>query len=175
MKDRTKYILVIKLCCVSYLVLFGFLGISNLFKNMLQDSNMHNSHISDKNYRYENIDSGLSSAVKSLNSYKRIDDTIVYLVLYRDDCKDCKVAEEDLAKAIVSTKIKGNNIILLNVNDMDNKHLNQFKKEYKDILYKGKVATPTVAKLKSKNKSWKIIKFNNTGDVKQQVEILKGV
>ncbi len=121
------------------------------------------------NYRYTDITLAPADIKTEMDVIKT-----TYLVLYRDDCRDCIRAESQLTHAIRYAEHQGKSVFLLNVNKMNSIQGESFKKEYKEILYDGKIATPTVAKLEGTGKTWKVVEFDNTGDIEKQVKILNG-
>ncbi len=125
------------------------------------------------NYRYTDITLAPADIKTDMDVIKKYNKT-TYLVLYRDDCRDCIRAESQLTHAIRYAEHQGKSVFLLNVNKMNSIQVENFKKEYKEILYDGKIATPTVAKLEGTGKTWKVVEFDNTGDIEKQVKILNG-
>lgn len=132
-----------------------------------------NSHPISSN-TYQTVDTPVDQSISQLNKDRRLNYPIT-IVLRRTGCIYCKQDEKIIVPRVKTMRVENQIVYVLDVEKMNHKELGYIKKNFKSILYKGRIPTPTVfTAVPNKNHhAWKVTEKCNNGDIVQIKRLLR--
>lgn len=123
---------------------------------------------------YQAVDTPVSQCISQLNKDRKLNYPIT-IVLRRTGCIYCKQDEKTIVSRVKTMRAENQIVYVLDVKKMNHKELKYIKKNFKSILYKGKIPTPTVftAIPDKSHHAWKITEKCNDGNIIRIKELLR--
>lgn len=123
---------------------------------------------------YHTVDTPVSQSISLLDKDKKLNYPIT-IVLRRTGCIYCKQDEKIIVPRVKTMRAEHQIVYVLDVKKMNHKELEYIKKNFKSILYKGKIPTPTVftAVPNKDHHAWKITEKCNNGNIVQIKKLLR--